>query len=93
MEDEENKFEDPDQPTLFEMHEDWHEEWQGMPEFISKDLTSHRKITVHFRNDEDVEQFAKLINQAITPKQPSLWFPEMAHRKTSHMIYINAGEN
>lgn len=63
-------------------------EWIGMPEFRSEDQTSHRKIIVHFRNDEDVEKFAKLIEQKITKKQPSLWFPYMPPRKTTHLVYV-----
>ena len=51
---------------------EWEKEWQDMPEFIQKDLSSHRKIVLHFRNDEDVRAFAKLINQPISPKQPTI---------------------
>ena len=29
-------------------------EWIGMPEFSQQDLTSFRKIVVHFRNKKDV---------------------------------------
>jgi len=38
------------------------------------DLTSFRKIVVHFKNNDDVDKFSKLIGQKITPKQPSLWW-------------------
>ena len=43
----------------------WDEEWEDMPEFNQKDLTSHRKIIVHFRDDDDVDEFAKLMEQRI----------------------------
>jgi hypothetical protein len=62
-------------------------EWQNMPEFVQDDLTSHRKIVLHFRNDGDVERFAKLICQDITPKQPSTWFPVMPPRRYAHLVY------
>jgi len=62
-------------------------EWQGMPEFHQEDLSSKRKIIVHFRSDEDVQTFSELVGQKITPKQPSLWFPYMPPRKASHLIY------
>lgn len=56
-------------------NQEWRNEWKNMPEFIQEDKRSVRKIVVHFRNEEDVQAFARLINQTITPKQPSLWFP------------------
>jgi len=68
---------------------DWREHWTGMPEFIQDDLTSKRKVIVHFRCDEDVEDFAKLIGQRITPKQPSLWYPEMPKRYRYNKRYID----
>lgn len=73
--------------------ESWKEEWKDMPEFHQEDLTSKRKIVIHFRNDEDVEEFAKLINQEITPKQKSTWFPYMAPRKASHLRYVDNDES
>jgi len=79
-----------DENTLFETKLLWEEEWTGMPEFIQDDLTSFRKIIVHFRNNDNVLEFSKLINQKITPKQPSLWFPYMEFRKSSHLVYVNA---
>ena len=76
--------------TLFDDFEnDWQKEWKDMPEFIQEDLTSHRKIVIHFRNDEDVKKFSELIKQKITPKQPSLWFPQMLPRKYAHLVYVN----
>ena len=31
-------------------NEEWKKEWQDMPEFEMEDLSSFRKIIVHFRN-------------------------------------------
>jgi predicted site-specific integrase-resolvase len=64
-----------------DLENDWQKEWKDMPEFIQEDLTSHRKIVIHFRNDADVKKFAELIGQKISPKQTSLWFPEMPPRR------------
>jgi hypothetical protein len=75
--------------TLFDVDPLWREEWQGMPEFVQEDLTSKRKIIVHFRNDDDVKAFSHLIGQKITPKQKSLWFPEMEIRRYRHMRYVD----
>ena len=79
--------------TLFDDFEnDWQKEWKGMPEFVQEDLTSYRKIIVHFRNNEDVKRFSELLDQKITPKQPSLWFPEMQPRRYANLRYENNEE-
>lgn len=50
--------------------------WQGMPEFEQKDLTPLQTIHVHFKSREDVDSFAALVNQTITPKTKFLWYPK-----------------
>ena len=50
----------------------WKQEWLDMPEFEMEDQSSYRKIFVHFRNEEDVQAFAKLLEQKISPKQKAL---------------------
>lgn len=55
---------------------DYDELWQGMPEFEQEDKTSFRSIRVHFRNQEDVTEFASVINQNITGGMKSIWYPE-----------------
>lgn len=67
----------------------WRDEWKDMPEFHQEDLTSKRKIIVHFRNDKDVEKFAELMEQKITPKQKSLWYPHMPPRRYRYKRYID----
>jgi hypothetical protein len=52
------------------------QEWEGMPEFVQKDLTSFHTITVHFRNREDIDDFAKLIDQRVSPDTKYLYFPK-----------------
>jgi len=69
-------------------NEDWKKEWQDMPEFEMEDLSSFRKIVVHFRNQEDVDKFAELIGQKIT-KAPSLWYPEWKKRRYADKRYVD----
>jgi hypothetical protein len=68
---------------------DWQKEWQGMPEFIQEDLMPFRAINVRFRNEEDVQEFAKLLGQVITPKQKALWFPFAEFRRAAHLRYVD----
>lgn len=50
-------------------------EWRGMPDFEHEDLTSYRRIVVHFKTEEDIAEFAKRIDQKVGDKTRSLWFP------------------
>lgn len=61
--------------------------WNDLPEFVMEDLTSFRKLIIHFRNEKDVNDFAELLKQNITPKQKSLWFPKIQIRSTKNMQY------
>lgn len=63
------------------------EHWVGMPEFIQRDLTSYRKVIVHFRSDEDVGKFSELIGQKITLRQKALWYPYMPPRRYAGLLY------
>ena len=67
------------QPTLFDVETEWQKEWKDMPEFIMKNTEPEQKITISFKTREDVKAFSKLINQRITPKTDSLWFPKQAN--------------
>jgi hypothetical protein len=62
--------------------ENYQENWKDMPEFIQDDQTPFQSVIVHFKDKNDVERFAKLINQKITDKTKYLWFPiiEIDHK-------------
>ena len=51
-------------------------EWQGMPEFEQEDLLAVKSVKVNFLLLEDVKSFAELINQNITEKTKSIWYPK-----------------
>jgi hypothetical protein len=50
--------------------------WRGMPSFEHEDTTAYRTIRVHFANQEDLDAFAKLIDQTVTEETKYLWFPK-----------------
>lgn len=56
--------------------EDYEKEWQEMPEFHQEDLGPWKQIIVSFKNWEDLQDFSKLLDQPITMKTKSLWYPE-----------------
>lgn len=67
----------------------WEEyNWQGMPGFQHQDLEPKRSIVVHFANDADVATFAKLVEQKISPKTRSLWYPQAEIGHFTHKVYV-----
>ena len=70
-------------------YSNWKAEWQGLPEFEQEDLTSFRKIIVHFQTENDVDNFSKLIGQKLSPKSKSIWFPEQQIRHHANKLYID----
>jgi hypothetical protein len=80
------------QPNLFgdlDEFSSWKEEWKDMPEFIQHDLQPYQKIILNFETKEDVEAFAKLINQKITYRTDTLWFPMKQKNINTINIYVN----
>lgn len=62
---------------LSEVNKYWEDEWQGMPEFIQNDLQSFKSIIVHFKDINDLKDFAKLVEQNIGIKTKSIWYPKL----------------
>lgn len=50
-------------------------EWQGMPESQNENLEG-RKLIVHFYSQEAFDEFARRIEQRLTPRTKSIWFPK-----------------
>ena len=70
--------------------EEWEKEWQDMPEYSqSSDFQPYRTIIIHFKNQDDVDNFEKIIKQRILPKQKSYWHPEAKIRKVSDIRYFD----
>lgn len=68
--------------------QEWEKEWVGMPEFIqSKTKEPYAKITIRFDCKEDLDMFSKLINQKLTKKTKSTWYPSIERGKTANKIY------
>jgi hypothetical protein len=61
--------------TIDKPMKDWEIEWQDMPEFNNQG-NQFTQIVVHFKEEEDVEEFSKLLDQKITDKTKSIWFPK-----------------
>ena len=69
---------DENQMKLFDDSETekWRDEWQNMPEFVQEDLKPFQSIIIHFETEQDRRVFGKLINQNLTYKTKSTWYPK-----------------
>jgi len=70
---------------------EWELEW--MPEFNHEDMTSWKKVIVHFKTKEDLFEFAEVIGQKMTEKTPSIWYPEQESISRTDKLYINEENN
>lgn len=90
------KTELPKEPTLAEFlgEETYNEEdereklWVGMPEFEQKDNPPFKTIYVHFRNEQDFNEFVSKYGavddeQTITKKTKSMWYPHLSKDENS----------
>lgn len=64
-------------------------DWNGMPEFVQPDNNAYSKIIVRFENEEDLQEFAKMIGQKLTNKTKSIWHPKLIRGKNSDKRYVN----
>jgi hypothetical protein len=67
----------------------WSDLWKGMPEFIQTDIKPYKTIIVHFKSQEDIINFSKLIKQNITKKTRSIYFPKNNISKYINKRYID----
>jgi hypothetical protein len=77
------------QATLFDIDPDWKKEWQGMPEYVQKDLRPFQQITINFECREDVQAFAKLVGQKLTDETDTMWFPLKVPEVIKNKRYVS----
>lgn len=67
--------------TLFDpkQYENWQAHWVGMPAFNQKRIKPYNQVIVRFESAEDLKQFSLLVNQKISQKTKSIWFPFKSH--------------
>jgi hypothetical protein len=62
--------------------------WKGMPEFEQEDNATYKTIYVHFRNESDYKEFAKLVDQKISIKTKSIWYPALDRTQNSLLRWV-----
>jgi len=86
-----DKEENPDAfGSLFEVEETvinpdhWTEHWKGMPEYKQENNGPWKTIRIHFRNEEDYNEFAKITgNTHLSDKTKSAWYPKLEITKNA----------
>tara|TARA_R100001443_G_scaffold54685_1_gene66105 strand:- start:902 stop:1498 length:597 start_codon:yes stop_codon:yes gene_type:complete len=65
------------------------QEWVGMPEFNQLDKMPYRQIIVSFDKESDVQDFANIMNENITQKTKSFWFPKKEKNILKDKAYVD----
>lgn len=64
------------------------DEWNDMPEFIQEEQKEYKKLLIRFETEEDYRAFEKLIQQPLTMRTKSIWYPQLQRGKNSSKRYI-----
>lgn len=64
------------------------DEWNEMPEFVQPKQEPYAKIIVRFETEQDLKDFSVLVNQMLTKKTKSMWYPELVRGKNASKRYI-----
>ena len=67
-----------------------HPDWVGMPEFVQEKKEPYKTLIVRFETEQDYNDFAKLIEQKLTPKTKRIWHPFKSHWGLEKKVYKNA---
>lgn len=66
----------------------WKKHWKEMPDFEQEYKGPYKTVYVHFRNQEDYEEFAKLIGQNLTEKTKAIWHPKKEKENVSILRWM-----
>jgi len=78
--------------TLWDEPTEAETEWIGMPEYTSNKLEAYKTLVIRFRNEEDYQEFAKIIEQTLTKETKSIWFPKLIPYDHKSDQYIDENE-
>ena len=82
------KYEAFNQDDDDDQSHDWKAEWQDMPEFVQKKQKPYFQVTVRFDSQKDLDDFAKLVGQEISPKTKAIWHPRLDRTEHSNKRYV-----
>jgi hypothetical protein len=66
----------------------WRDLWRAMPAYEMGSTEAFRKVTVHFRSAEEVEEFGRLLGFEATARTESVWFtPDEAYVAPKELLW------
>lgn len=65
------------------------DEWAGMPSFEMDNRKAHRTIIMHFRDQQAVDTFCRLLDQPIPATAKFAWFPQREYESHEDMRYAS----
>jgi hypothetical protein len=68
--------------------EEWKKHWIGMPSFIQEDNPPFKKLIISFRSEKDYEEFAILVDQKLTMKTKSVWYPKLDREENALLRWM-----
>ena len=73
-----------------ECGESWEEHWVGMPEFVQRKQEPFATIILRVETEQDLVELAARLEQTLTPKTKSIWYPHKPHRLPSKQVWRSA---
>ena len=64
-------------------------DWDDMTEFVQEENEAFAKITVRLRSQVDLDKFIELMDQNITPKTKSIWYPALDRNRNSLLRWMD----
>lgn len=69
-------------PEFYEKH------WQNMPDYNQPNNSAYRQLIINFEDENAVKAFAELVNQTLTKKTKSIWFPKREQNNVNDLFWI-----
>ena len=69
---------------------DWSQHWFDMPEFVQGKIEPFATITVRVETEADLRELEARLEQKLTAKTKSIWFPYKPHRLPVKKVWRNA---
>lgn len=64
-------------------------EWENMPEFENDDAMGIKTLKVHFQTEDDLREFANLVEQPVNMNTRYIWYPKQEDLNLKNFIASN----
>ncbi len=64
--------------------------WEGMPEFQQEKQEAYATIIVRVPDAESLDKLSEALDQKLTPKTKSVWFPKLIKGLNRGKMYVDA---